>query len=101
MTAASNMHCRNKQKGLWACKPQLTEVEARNRAGAADIPQGRGWQRRGRAELTELLAAVDLDYLLDRHGMHATVDWGAILSSVRAFDLQSTLDRKQEVVNAC
>ena len=43
-------------------------------------PKAAGGSDVGVAELTELLAAVDLDYLLDRHGMHATVDWGAILS---------------------
>ncbi len=43
-------------------------------------PKPAGGSDVGVAELTELLAAVDLDYLLDRHGMHATVDWGAVLS---------------------
>ena len=43
-------------------------------------PTAAGGSDMGAAELTELLAAVDLDYLLDRHGMHATVDWGAVLS---------------------
>ena len=31
-------------------------------------------------ELRELLRAVDLDYLLERHGMHTILDWGRILS---------------------
>ena len=30
--------------------------------------------------MRELLRAVDLDYLLERHGMHSVVDWGRILS---------------------
>jgi len=46
----------------------------------------------GVAELTELLAAVDLDYLLDRHGMHATVDWGAVLSLGACFWSVATLN---------
>ena len=30
--------------------------------------------------MQELLRAVDLEYLLERHGMHTVLDWGHILS---------------------
>ena len=43
-------------------------------------PTPAGGSDMSEAELMELLHAVDLEYLLHRHGMHATVDWGAALS---------------------
>ena len=43
-------------------------------------PTPAGGSDMSEAELMELLHAVDLEYLLQRHGMHATVDWGSVLS---------------------
>jgi hypothetical protein len=43
-------------------------------------PTPAGGSDMSEADLMELLHAVDLEYLLHRHGMHDTVDWGAALS---------------------
>ena len=66
------------------------DVEACHVQEQLIYPKPAGGSDVGVAELTELLAAVDLDYLLDRHGMHATIDWGAVLSLGVCFNLSST-----------